>query len=396
MKPSTRAKIWYVLPTMNLGGAEKHVVSLAGALRKRGYETGIVTIFQEGTLASEIQREGIPFVCLHASRDWRLSTFHSLWKWMRSTPVDILHTYLFSFHFFAGFPARLSKVPVILSSRREIASWRRGRHLFLENLGNLFVDRVVCCSRAVQRWTLEKERIDPDKTLTIYNGVDLDRFDASRNGKEIRREFGIPDGVPLVGTVANFSFEKGYPYLVKAMALILVKNPKVWFLLVGAGPFQEEVRREVQNIPRHEQVIFAGVRSDIPDLVGAMDLFTLASVTEGFPNVVLEAMAMAKPVVATAVGGIPELIQTGGDGILVPAKDGQALARAILSLLNDSQTASQLGSAASEKVRRQYTLNRMVDDYEALYRSFLKGKHEMEREKDSAMAVKTPLLSLTP
>ncbi len=356
---------------MNLGGAEKHVISLARALRQRGYEAGIVTIFKEGMLAHEIHRENIPFVCLHASEGWKIRTFRSIFEWLRRNPVDILHTYLFGFHFFAGLPARLLGIPVVFSSRREIASWRQRRHLWVENLGNLVVDRVVCCSRAVQKCTLEEERIDADKTVTIYNGVDLNQFDASINGKEVRREFGIPDEVPLVGTVANFSFEKGYPYLIDTIALILEKNPGVWFLLVGSGPFQEEMKRKVLSIPGHKQIIFAGSRSDIPNLMGAMDIFTLASVVEGFPNVILEAMAMARPVVATAVGGVPELIQTGRDGILVSPKDSQALAQAILSLLNDFQTAAQLGRSASEKINRAYTLNRMVDDYEALYRSFL-------------------------
>lgn len=373
-------KIWYLLPEMKLGGAEKHVVQLAAELRKRGFEAGIATIFREGVLAEEVKERQIPFVCLGAPYGWGPRTLIRIFNWLRSSCPDILHTYLFGFHFFAGFPARVLGVPHVVASRREIASWQKRRHRFVEDLGNLFVDRVVCCSEAVRVRTLEKERIQPEKVLTIYNGVDDVRFEAAGNGRQVREEFEIPANAPLVGTVANFAAEKGYPCLLEAARLVLEEIPESRFLLVGSGPLEKEIRERAGEIGAHRQIIFAGARADIPELLAAMDVFALASSSEGFPNALLEAMSEGKAVVATAVGGIPELVESGQDGMLVPPQDERALARAILSLLKDSGKRRAMGAQAREKIRSQFRLERMINDYEASYLSLIGRKEDALQE----------------
>lgn len=359
---------------MRLGGSERHVLQLAAGLRQRGHHAGIACLFQEGLLAPEIRKEGIPFACLNASGSWGVQTLGRILDWIRANPMDILHTYLFGFHFFAGFPARWAKVPVILSSRREIANWQKRRHAWLENLGNLFVDRVVSCSKAVETRVLTKEKISPQKVTTIYNGIDLGKFHSLGQSVRIRESFQIPRDAPLVGTVANMAIEKGYPYLLEASERVLRANPRVWFLFVGFGPLEKEMKEKARKIPKGGQIVFAGARRDIPDLMEVMDLFVLASVIEGFPNVLLEAAAMAKPVIATQVGGIPELIESGRNGLLVPPRNGTALSDAILSLLGDRARAAHLGRLAQEKIKRDFQLERMVNQYEELYLSLLKEK----------------------
>lgn len=373
----TSPSIWYLLPDVKLGGSEKHVIRLASGLRKRGYRTGIVCFFQEGSLASEVRNEGIPFVCLKAPGSWGPIASLRLFEWLRSNRVDILHTYLFGFHLFAGLPARLAGVPVILSSRRgrAVTHWQKRRERWLDHLGNLFVDRVVCCSRESAQWTLEHEKIQQDKVVTIHNGIDESRFSPKPLSLETRRRIGIPGDALLVGTVANFSAEKGYPYLIEAAEWVLKENPRAWFLLVGHGPLQEEIRRRAGRIPEHGRIIFAGCRSDVADLVNAMDIFVLASVIEGFPNVLLEAMAMARPVVATRVGGIPELIDSGENGLLVPSRDAEALAQGILSLIADRSRTVEMGAQGREKIKKNFNQERMVDQYEALYLSLLRDKN---------------------
>lgn len=374
MKRNHNVKIGYLLPELKWGGSEKHVVQLASGLRERDYEARIICVFREGPLASEAREKGVPFDCLNLPYRWGIGTLLGIRDWIHSHPLDVLHTYLFGFHFFAGLPARLLKVPVVLSSRREISHWQRGRHRWLERAGNLFVDRVVSCSQAVEKWVLEKEKMASGKILTIYNGIDGDRFDPARIQSSIRQEFRIPSGTPLIGTVANLAAEKGYPYLLEAAQLILKKLPEARFLFVGFGPLEREIKEKAKKVAGPEQIIFTGARMDIPELIAAMDVFVLSSVIEGFPNVLLEALAMAKPVVATQVGGIPELIESGRNGILVPPKDGRALAEAVLSLLKDPQGAQAMGQRGGEEVRNRFTLERMLDEYEALYLSLLQSK----------------------
>lgn len=366
-------KIQFLLPGFGLGGSENHVLELAAGLRKRGHETGITTVFKEGELAGEVKKREIPFTCLE-SKGWGPRTFVKVFDWIRSNRMDVLHTYLFGFHFFAVLSARLLRIPAIVSSRREIAHWQKGKHLFVENLGNLFVDRVVCCSRAAQQWTLSKEKIQPFKTLTIYNGVDTDRFSRAMNRNKVREMLGIPTDAQVVGTVANFSHEKGYPYLLQAIRSVLNDKPGTWFLLAGSGPLLEETRRELEKITHGGQIVLTGFRRDIPELMSAMDIFVLASISEGFPNVLLEAMSMEKPVVATEVGGIPELISPGEDGVLVSPKDGKALAGALLGLLEDPSRAGRLGKKAREKIIRDFSLRKMVDRYEDFYLSLISSQ----------------------
>ena len=375
MLKTGRLKIWYLLPSLNLGGSEKHVIRLAAGLRERGHEAGIASLFREGILLEEIQREGIPFVCLKVQGGWSPLTSFRIFRWLRSARPDLLHTYLFGFHFFAGLPARGAKVPVILSSRRDVEYGQRRRDQFIESLGNFFVDRVVSCAKAAERWALQKEMgISSEKLVTIYNGVDLTCFGPRAGSPGIRREFGIPEKAPVIGTVGNLSHKKGLPCLLEAIREILQAFPAAWFLLVGAGPLEKEMKEKAKQIPLGRQIIFTGARSDVPDLMGAMDVFVLASLFEGLPNVLLEAMALAKPVVATEVGGIPELVESGVDGILVPSKKSSALAGAVLGLLKNPAKAQALGERGREKVRKDFVLERMIDQYEELYLSLARSK----------------------
>jgi len=366
--------LWYLLPEMKLGGAEKHVLRLAAELRRRGHRPGIATLFKEGHLAEAVRSEGIPFVCLNANPRWGISTSLSIRRWIKSTRVDILHAYLFGFDAYAGLPARLCGTPVFISSRRELAQWQKMRHRVIADLGNLFADRVVCCSDAVLNRTREKEKISPEKLLTLYNGVDASYLRQGADGDKVRSEFGIPRNAPVIGTVANFGAEKGYEYLAECAKRVLSEIPNAYFLWVGFGPLEKTIRDKVKTFVCSERIIFTGMRKDIPELIASMDLFVLASLFEGFPNVLLEAMAMEKPVIATTTGGIPELVEHEKSGLLVPVKNAEALAEAIKSLLQDRSRALKMGQAARNRVASLFTFEQMVQNYEKLYASLWQTK----------------------
>ncbi|MCB9800537.1 MAG: glycosyltransferase [Candidatus Omnitrophica bacterium] len=362
--------IWYVFPRMNTGGAEKHVLELAGRLRSRGFDAGILTIFEEGELASAIRAAGIPLECLH-EKSWNPGTFFKLYHWMRGRRIDILHTYLFGFHLFAGIPAKLLHVPVVLSSRRELAHWQKPRHRWLENLGNRFVDKVICCSHAAEVWTLDKEKVTPDRVLTIHNGVDDRWFENPDAHVDIRRELGIPENALVVGTVANFSYEKGYPYLLEAAEIVHQTHPDVWFLFVGSGPLQQEMIKKSSALKASGRFIFAGRRTDVRELIHSMDIFVLASVIEGFPNVLLEAMACGRKVVATRAGGIPELVKHQVNGLLAEPRSGRELAAAVMLLIRDRELGHLLAAGAFETICKHFTMQRMMDQYVNFYHNEL-------------------------
>lgn len=393
MKRSTSTfKIGYLLPQLDPGGSEAHVIRLSEGLRKRGHEAEILCVFEEGRLGALARQKGIPLEALNLRYGWGFQTLAGILKTLRVRKFDILHTYLFGFHFFGGMPARLARVPVVISSRRDVELSQKNKILWLEKLGNGFADKVVCCSKAVERWVLEREQIAPERLVTLYNGVDTKEFAGPISGKKIREEFHIPGEDPVIGTISNFSFKKGYPYLFEAAERVFSDFPNAWFLWVGFGPLEEEMKRKASESSYGSRMIFAGLRRDIPELIAAMDLFVFASLWEGLPNVVLEAMAMAKPVVSTAVGGVPEVIHSGQEGLLIPPKDSVSLAHSIVELLRHPDKAKRMGEQALKKIHEEFTLERMIDDYEKFYLEMLRDKgclsqESMPEKKVEAMAV---------
>ncbi len=363
-------RITYILPQLDIGGSETHVVRLAEQLRKRGHDVRILCIFQEGQLSDWARQLGIPLEALRQKK-WRPPALLRIYHWLKKNPSDIVHTYLFGLHLFAGLSARLARVPVVVSSRRGVDLSQPAKILWLEMAGNLFSDRVVACAEAVRDWVLSRENVSPAKVVTLYNGVDLSLFSPQQSGRDIRCEFGIPEAVPLVGTVANFSDMKGYSDLIEAAALILQQRPDCQFLFVGAGPLEAEMRVKAEQLTGRGKIHFTGSRRDVPKLLAAMNIFAFASYWEGVPNVVLEAMALAKPVVSTPAGGVPEVISDGLNGRIVPMRSPQAMAEAILALMENPDESQALGVAARRTIETRFTLDRMADDYENFYTEIL-------------------------
>ena len=369
-KGTVPMRIIYILPQMDIGGSETHVVRLAEGLCRRGHDVKILCVFEEGRLAPWILEKKVPLEVLHAKR-WGLSVMGQIGQRLWKNPADIVHTYLFGLHLFAGFPARWTDPCAVISSRRGLELSMPWKLLCLEKMGNFFADYVVANSEVVRKWTIQREKLKAEKIITLYNGVDITEFSPGAGRETIRREFNISEGIPLIGTVANFSEPKGYPYLIETAGKILQTRPDCRFLFVGFGPMEADMRSAAARLAHGENILFAGMRRDIPRLLSAMDFFVLASLWEGMPNVVLEAMAMAKPVVSTPAGGVPEVITDGVNGRLVPFRDPQAMAEAILELLNQPEKAAELGRAARRKIETDFTLEHMIDQYENFYRGLI-------------------------
>jgi glycosyltransferase involved in cell wall biosynthesis len=213
------------------------------------------------------------------------------------------------------------------------------------------------------------------KLCTILNGVDTDQLLAdSQDRHSVKPEFGIPDHHQLVVHVANFTPKKRHEDLIRAARLVIDQEPQVTFLLVGQGPLEPDIRAQVKNLNLAGNVVFAGFRTDAPRLIGAADVFVLPSQFEGLPIAMLEAMALGRPVIASRVGGVPEVISDGVDGLLIdPLSPGQ-LAEKILAVINCEDLREKLANNALLKVREHFGVKRMVSSTEALYRTVLTEK----------------------
>ena len=379
-----RLKIAYILPSLEVGGSEKQVVEMATRLDRNRFEAQLVCLRAgspewERAIANRVRLKVFAFKDSFRSLPANLPQLYKLAQYLEGEKPHLVHTFFYWPAIFGVLAARVAGTPAIISSRRNISYFETYRpyRQWLQNVANLFTDTVLANSQAVKQDVLRRERINPAKLKVIYNGCDWERFENPKADRALtRRELGIRGNEVLVGIVASLHPNKGQEVLLQAMPHILPHFPAVKLLLVGRDrEYRATLESLASSLKIQDKVIFTGEREDIPELLKAMDVGTLCSLySEGFSNAVLEMMAAGLPVVATDVGGNREAIVDGETGLLVPPGDSSKLAEAILRLLRDRELASRMGAAAHERVRKLFSMERMIEETEQLYVELLRAK----------------------
>jgi len=232
--------------------------------------------------------------------------------------------------------------------------------------------KIISCGEEIRKVMIKDNGLAPEKIVSIPTGVDLRRFDFAIKGSKVRNEWGISPETPLVGIVAIIRSEKGHPYFVEAARRILKAKPETKFLIVGNEPKGDTITRRIKALGLEKEIIMAGLRDDIPEVLAALDIFVLPSLgVEGISQAIAQALAMKKPVVSTRVGGTPEVIIHNQTGLLVPPANAEALSQAILELLDDREKAKRLGENGRRLIEEKISLEIMLNKIEALYRDLL-------------------------
>jgi len=228
---------------------------------------------------------------------------------------------------------------------------------------------VVNCQATKDTLVNASAWLEPDKISVIYNGVRVDEYGSCKKADEaqLRREFHLPESVPVVGMIGELNERKGHLYLFRAAEKILKKHPGVHFLIVGEGDAEEELKGMVRSLGLSGRVRFSGFREDIPDLLNVVDVVVLPSLNEGIPNILMEAMAAGRAVVASSVSGTPELVVDGVTGFLVPPRDSDALVQKISCLMDSEPLRGKMGKEGRERILEKFTFERMLDEYELLF-----------------------------
>jgi glycosyltransferase involved in cell wall biosynthesis len=305
------------------------------------------------------------------------------WVWLRfilqlcwviyRRRVDLLHVNSYVPGNYARLAAALMQVPIIIDHWHGFTRFSRKRRLVCRVLGR-FTDLSLAVSRGVRDYLVTQGGLNPARVRVVANGVDVAAIDAARPGNLVRRDLGLPEGAPVIGLVARLDhWGKGHKELLEALASLMARHP-VNALMVGGGRRIDEVRALAAGLGLAGAVHFLGPRHDVPDLLNAMDIFVLPSYSEGLSLALLEAMAAGKPVIATAVGGTPEVVTDGGNGLLIPPRDAAALAAALERLLTDPALAQRLGAKARAHVREHYSLDRLGREINAIYGEFVEKK----------------------
>jgi glycosyltransferase involved in cell wall biosynthesis len=345
------------------GGQEIRILSEAAAFAKRGFR--LLIACQPGArLALEAQRRGLSVRPIAMRRGLDTMACWRLRRLMRTEEVDLVHTHSSIDAWLAGFAAKSLRLPVVRSRHVSIPVKRRGNFVY-----NALCDRIISSGEAI-RDVLIQGGVEPDKIVAIPAGVDVEHFHPAVSGEAIRREFDL--GGPVVGTVAMFRRSKGHHVLLQAIPEILKGEPRAVFLWVGDGVGRATLQQEIADMGLQAKVHLTGFREDVPACLAAMDVFVLPSIkSDGVPQVIIQALAMRKPVVASAVGGIPEVIQHQHTGMLVPSNNPRALAEAVVQVLHDPASAAGWARAGGELIDAHYTLERMIDRTAAVYTAVL-------------------------
>ncbi len=386
----SRVKIVRIIARLNIGGPALHVVNLNKGLSSDRFESLLVTGSPnpgEGSMLDYAQENGvrpliIPEMVGEASlRPRDIKALFKLYRILRMERPQIVHTHTAKAGFLGRVAARLAGVPVIVHTYHghvlhgyygPLKNWLLRR---MERVLARITNQLVAVSPLVRKDLLAYRVAPPEKIRVIPLGFDLEPFLQCRSLKgEFRTELGLGTGVRLIAILGRIFPIKNHRLFLESATQVAKQESNARFVIVGDGILRSEMERYAADLGIHQRTIFTGWRHDLPRIYADLDLLVVSSDNEGTPVSAIEAMASGCPVVATQVGGLPDVIENGKTGYLVPAQQPQALAAAMLDLIQNSETAEQMSRAAQLSVKEKFSINRLISDTENLYQDLLVHK----------------------
>ena len=372
--------IMHLLYRLDFGGLESLLVDSVNHMPADQFRHAIVCLTDYTEFSQKITRPDVTLVALHKPPGLAPTIHWALWKLFRQLRPAVLHTYNLAAIEYA-FVAKLAGVPVCLHAEHgrdcNDPTGSNVMHNFLRRILSPCIDRYVSVSADLAGWLTRVVHIPESKQQLIMNGIDTDRFD-----RRDKSNTHWSDQHLVIGTVGQLREIKNQRGLIRAFQLMLQLQPHYRDILrlsiIGAGSLMDGLKQQVDAAGLNDLVWLPGARSDTPDLLSGFSVFVLPSHAEGTPLALLEAMSCALPVVATRVGGIPDVISDQVNGTLVPPDDDLALSMAILGYLNNPELARTHGMAARRRVVQQHSMNWMIENYTQLYRALY---HEKCHEK---------------
>ena len=372
--PRERIHVVFSIDTMSVGGTEMNAVRTAERLDRNRFRLTVVTLRGEGPLAERYQALGIPVVRFPIYNLYGTGTIRQafrLARFLREEQVSVVHCHDQYSNFFSTLSARLAGVPVVIASKRWLHSTLTYR--IANGIGFRAATRVLANSESVARSLRTDDRLGAKRIVVIPNFVDDRAFEPPSDMERARwrSELALEDDALVVGIIASLLPIKDHATLLRAAAQLAPNWPKLRIVVVGQGPELEPLRELARTLGIGAIVRFAGLRPQVPSFHFLFDVSVLCSVSEGFPNSLVEAMAAGRPIVATDVGGVRDAIRDGENGLLVPARDPAALATALGSLLASGERRSKLGAAGEQRARRDFHAGVVVGSLEQLYHRLL-------------------------
>jgi glycosyltransferase involved in cell wall biosynthesis len=371
-------RVLQLITSLDRGGAENHLLALLTHADRSAFEFEVAVLRGEGELVSIFRQAGIPVHLLGAHSRVDPFALKRLTSLLRDGHFDILHSHLFRADIYAGLAVgRLAEhAPLLVSTRHNDDRFFLNPFVGLVHYAvSARQDLIIAISDHIARFTVARGVRYPSRVRRVYHGIEPPVTESlEREGRQIRRDLGLGPADFLVGNVGRLALQKGQRHLIAAMPLLLERVPNAHAVIAGAGDLEDYLRDLSLEAGVADRVHVLGPRRDVPALMHAMDVFVMPSIWEGFGLVLLEAMAAGRPIVASRVATIPEVVLDGETGLLVPAGDPVALAEALAQLAHDPENARALGESGRERLRQQFSIDKMVGDTELLYRELMDEK----------------------
>jgi glycosyltransferase involved in cell wall biosynthesis len=364
------------------GGAEAQILSLLSYLNEEKQVLVSAVLFNHGKLADELRALGIDVTVISEAKFNAVRLLYELVRHFVRVHVDIVHAHKPKDTVLASLAARMAGISNIIGTihgspepLKGWSHWKMAFYLFLDWLVNKYLVTVlVAVSDDLERRL--RCKYDHRKIVSIHNGLDLRKVPVSANNLDLRKELGICEKSYVLGTVGRLVPIKAHEQLLHLASTLLAKGWKFTILIVGEGPERKMLETLSVQMGLSQHVILLGHQARVHDYLHLMDVFVLTSLHEGIPIALLEALALKKPVVVTRVGGIPEVVEHGKSGLLIPPNDIQELVTSTMAVLTDRNMARYLGENGRRKIEEQFSVSQMSREMTQLYRKIALAEHQ--------------------
>jgi len=372
MVSDTPWHVVHVIGALRTGGAEKQLINYLEASDRNDFRHTVLCLTGRGDMANLAAAMDIP-IKVHKVRFRNFyRDISDLARWFRQEQVAVIHTHMFFAAMWGRLAGLKAGVPVLVTTEHGKEPWKKWWQIWLDRWLSSKTFRHIAVSEDVRRIRMKRDGVAPGNIQLIPNGVPIPiQVGDPAARARVRSEFGLGENQPIIGSVGRMIEAKAYPVLLEALALARETLPGLHWLQIGDGPDRQTVMDKAKAMGQEGHVSFAGRRTDIGNLLEAMDVWVMSSIREGLPVALLEAMAAEKPIVATRVGGIPDAVEDEVSALLTPENDPRALADSILRLLENRELAGRLALAARGRAVADYGIDAVAEKIEKIYREGL-------------------------
>jgi len=382
-----KINILHLYQNSKIGGVQQQIFSLIKSYNKDLFNPIFCCLGNKEKIAEKLEKNGIEVITLNRTNYNRLSfkIIKDLYKIIKEKNIHILRTHRYRSNLYGRIAGWLAGVPVIISSVHDnYRSDKKIERKLMNKILSIITDKIVAVSESIKNDIIRYDKINPSKIEVINNGVDTLIFRPQSKDYELLKSLGINNDDIVIGFVGRIVPAKGLEYLLEAFSYLKKEINNIKLLIVGDGAILKDLKNYSIELGISKYSIFTGERQDIQKILSCIDIFVMPSIAEGLPNALLEAMSSGKTVVTTKVGGIPEIIKDRFNGLIIPDKNSEMLAKAIKELITDKDLSEKLGENARHFIIENYSIEAVNKKWETLYLSILrekKGKWEKKTTK---------------